>query len=81
MERFKWFTNILCEFYPCHSNIAQINCLFCYCPLYTLDDCGGDYDYTILDDGKDCSGCIFPHDIDHGWNEVMDGLSPVIKIN
>jgi Zn-finger protein len=33
--------------------------MFCYCPLYLLDDCGGKY---ILNYGiKDCSDCIIPH--------------------
>ena len=33
-----------CEFFPCHEGIAaeDFNCLFCYCPLYTLGEaCGG----------------------------------------
>ena len=27
-----------CEFFPCHktSHPEDFNCLFCYCPLYTL---------------------------------------------
>lgn len=39
----------------------RFNCLFCYCPLYTLGDrCGGSFAYT--EDGvKDCSGCVLPH--------------------
>lgn len=44
----------------CHDGIEHINCIFCYCPLYELDECGGDY--TILSNGiKDCSNCIRPH--------------------
>ena len=33
-----------CEFFPCHktSHPEDFNCLFCYCPLYTLGShCGG----------------------------------------
>ncbi|MGN0614385.1 MAG: cysteine-rich small domain-containing protein [Porcipelethomonas sp.] len=61
MDNYKFFINEKCEFFPCHKNISpdDFNCLFCYCPLYTLD-CGGNY--KILENGiKDCSGCNIPH--------------------
>ena len=52
-----------CEFFPCHktANPEDFNCLFCYCPLYTLGSrCGGSFKY--LENGvKDCSGCLLPH--------------------
>jgi Zn-finger protein len=58
------FTNRDCEYFPCHAGAdpEQFNCLFCYCPLYTLADrCGGNF--VFLPNGvKDCSGCLFPHD-------------------
>ena len=39
----------------------DFNCLFCYCPLYTLgDQCGGNFAY-IGDGIKDCSNCLLPH--------------------
>ena len=53
----KHFTNKNCEHYPCHS-MSDINCLFCFCPLYTLN-CGGNY--TIKNHIKDCSNCFLPH--------------------
>ena len=58
---YKFFQNTLCEFYPCHKfPHKDFNCLFCYCPLYLIKDCGGNYD--ILDNNiKDCSNCIVPH--------------------
>ena len=33
-----------CEFFPCHktSHPEDFNCLFCYCPLYTLGSKCGD---------------------------------------
>ena len=37
-----------CEFFPCHktSHPEDFNCLFCYCPLYTLGSkCGGNFRY------------------------------------
>ena len=52
-----------CEFFPCHKtdDPDNFNCLFCYCPLYTLGSkCGGNFVY--LDNGhKDCSSCLVPH--------------------
>ena len=58
-DHYRWFTNRECEYYPCHE-FAEINCLFCFCPLYFNDGCGGEY--TILKSGiKDCSGCMIPH--------------------
>ena len=56
---YDFFENRECEFYPCHKGIGEINCLFCFCPLY-LTDCGGNF--TILKNGiKDCSNCTLPH--------------------
>lgn len=52
-----------CEFFPCHAteDPENFNCLFCYCPLYTLGSkCGGNFRY--LENGvKDCSNCLVPH--------------------
>ncbi|HHW61995.1 MAG TPA: metal-binding protein [Syntrophomonadaceae bacterium] len=48
-----------CEYYPCHDG-EDMSCLFCYCPLYRMKDCGGNY--KILPGGiKDCSDCLLPH--------------------
>jgi alpha-ribazole phosphatase len=55
--------NRACEFFPCHQTDKpeDFNCLFCYCPLYTLGSkCGGNFRY--LENGhKDCSNCMVPH--------------------
>ena len=72
MEKEPWankhyacFTNRDCEFFPCHpvgeTEWENFNCLFCYCPLYTLGSkCGGNFRY--LENGvKDCSDCLLPH--------------------
>lgn len=77
-ERFKFFTHKECEYFPCHEGIAEedFNCLFCFCPLYTLgSECGGRIKY--LEDGtKDCSDCLIPHRkggyeyICNKWKEV-----------
>ena len=40
------FTHKECEYYPCHevSDPEQFNCLFCFCPLYSLGSrCGGKF--------------------------------------
>jgi len=61
-DNYKFCQSKGCEFFPCHSGIAEsdFNCRFCYCPLYPYDDCGGNY--KILDNGvKDCSECKIPH--------------------
>lgn len=63
MEHYKFFSNKECEYFPCHkvSNSDEFNCLFCYCPLYTLgDQCGGNFKYTDTNI-KDCSSCLVPH--------------------
>lgn len=68
---FKGFENKDCEYYPCH-NFEKINCIFCFCPLYSLNDCGGSY--TVLKNGnKDCSNCELPHK-DGGYDYVVEFL-------
>ncbi len=59
----RFFRNTECEHVPCHPGVSEeeFNCLFCYCPLYTLGSkCGGNFVY--LENGhKDCSNCLVPH--------------------
>lgn len=57
-NNFKHFSNKECEYYPCHD-LENINCLFCYCPLY-LTDCGGNF--VMYNGIKDCSHCTLVHD-------------------
>ena len=57
-----FFRNVECEYFPCHKvdNSDDFNCLFCYCPLYLFENCGGNFFFT--DKGvKDCSNCTVPH--------------------
>lgn len=57
-----FFQNGDCEYFPCHrtADTDNFNCLFCYCPLYPMADCGGRY--VLRDNGvKDCSACTLPH--------------------
>lgn len=55
-----FFCNRECEYYPCHETQEDLNCLFCFCPLYTMTDCGGCYTFTEAGI-KDCSACLLPH--------------------
>ena len=58
-----FYQNKACKYFPCHkvSNTENFNCMFCYCPLYTLGDrCGGNCSYTAKGI-KDCSKCLIPH--------------------
>lgn len=59
-----FFRNVECEHFPCHEvkNSEDYNCMFCYCLLYSLKDCGGNCKFTDKD-VKDCSECILPHKI------------------
>lgn len=71
---FKYFENKSCEFYPCH-NTEHINCLLCFCPLYTLD-CPGTPKYIKDKKGKtikDCSECVFPH-IEENYDKILKYL-------
>lgn len=58
---YKYYKNTACEFFPCHrvKDDEVFNCMFCYCPLYLLEECGGNYidNYGV----KDCSNCLIPH--------------------
>ena len=59
----RFFANKDCEYYPCHEGIEEINCLFCYCPLYRLENCPGTPSYKEKDGRriKVCTSCTFPH--------------------
>lgn len=68
---FKFFQNRSCEFFPCKKT-TRLNCLFCFCPLYHMDDCGGKF--VILDNGwKDCTECLLPHS-PNGHDYIMEKL-------
>lgn len=62
-DSYRFFENRSCEYYPCHSGIEEINCLFCFCPLYRMENCPGNPWYKEIN-GKNvkvCSDCVFPH--------------------
>ncbi len=67
--------NRVCAYFPCHrtDDAEHFNCLFCYCPLYRMEDCGGNP--TYLSNGiKDCSNCTVPHfHYDHVIRKLAKG--------
>ncbi len=64
---FKYFENRDCKYYPCHKGNEHINCMFCYCPLYHMENCPGTYKIIEKDSGpvKSCIDCRFPHEPDN----------------
>lgn len=69
---YSFFSNKDCEYYPCH-NIEEINCLFCFCPLYNKESCGGNF--KILENGtKDCSNCNIPHDSEKSYLYIISKI-------
>ncbi len=72
----RYFQNKDCEYYPCHP-MEELNCLFCFCPLYPFPDCGGDFTMLPQRDGssiKDCSNCCLPH-TKAGYDTIIARLS------
>ena len=59
----RYFENRDCNYHPCHEGIEEMNCLFCYCPLYHIESCPGSPRYTEKSGRqvKVCTGCTFPH--------------------
>ena len=80
-KHFSYFQNTECEFFPCHKTDKpeDFNCLFCYCPLYTLgDNCGGNFTYT--ENGiKDCSGCLRPHRREN-YHAIMEKMPLILEM-
>ncbi|MCH5272547.1 MAG: metal-binding protein [Lachnospiraceae bacterium] len=58
-----FFANKECQYYPCHKGIEELNCLFCYCPLYRMEQCPGNPSYKEKEGKKIkvCTDCTFPH--------------------
>jgi len=71
---YRFFQNKECQFFPCHKteDLEGFNCLMCYCPLYYIPNCGGNFTYT-KDGIKDCTDCLLPHyDYDHCVNKITE---------
>ncbi|ARC86957.1 cysteine-rich small domain protein [Clostridium argentinense CDC 2741] len=74
-ENYKFFQHKECEFFPCHKvkDEDKFNCLFCYCPLYFLEECGGNN--SDFNGVKDCSNCMIPHSqngYDYIFNKIVE---------
>jgi len=80
-ENYKFFQNTECEYFPCHKTGKKedFNCLFCYCPLYTLGvNCGGNY--KILENGiKSCEDCLFPH-VKENYDKINSRFKDIVDV-
>lgn len=78
-NNYAYFQNRDCEYFPCHKTDEDFfNCLFCYCPLYSMGSkCGGDFTFTP-DGIKDCSNCLIPHK-SSGYSYVISKCPEVLK--
>ena len=74
-QSYKFFNNRACKYFPCHETQKpdELNCLFCFCPLYAMDDkCGGIFEYTKKG-VKVCMNCSWPHNPE-SYSLIMDKL-------
>ena len=77
-HNYQFFNHKECEYYPCHQmDREKLNCLFCFCPLYVLKDCGGNY--QMKGDIKDCSHCILPHQREN-YDYIMKRYQDIQKV-
>ncbi len=71
----RFFENKECKYFPCHKGLEEFNCLFCYCPLYSRENCPGNPEF-LEKDGKRikvCTNCTFPHQAEN-YDAVMEIL-------
>ena len=47
----RFFENRACKYFPCHKGLENLNCLFCYCPLYCRENCPGNLKF-IEEEGR-----------------------------
>ena len=74
-NNYNWYCNKECKYYPCHQLLNcydELNCMFCFCPLYRQSDCGGNYE-TTPQGIKDCSNCTMPHH-ENSYQYIMSKL-------
>ena len=74
--------NTSCEYFPCHTikDEKKFNCLFCYCPLYTLGErCGGSPIYTSTGI-KSCRECSIIHEKEEGILHIKKMIPKVLKM-
>jgi len=75
----KFFSNKSCIHFPCHDmpEDANLNCLFCYCPLYPLGtECGGVFKWVEFENIKMklCMDCTIPH-LPNNYDYVINKLT------
>ncbi len=72
---YSFFENKECQYFPCHEGLQEFNCLFCYCPLYTKENCPGNPEYLEKDGKriKGCTNCLFPHRPEN-YRVILDKL-------
>ena len=72
----RFFENRECEYFPCHKGLEDCNCLFCYCPFNSMEQCPGTPEYIEVRGKriKDCSNCVFPHKPEN-YDVIMELLS------
>ncbi len=76
---FRYYKNTACQYYPCHNtDVDEFNCMFCYCPLYLIKECGGRY--SVISGIKDCSRCFIPHSF-KGYDYINERLIQYTKAN
>ncbi len=78
----RFFENKKCKYFPCHKGIDEFNCLFCYCPLYHLENCPGNPVYKEKDRGtiKICTNCTFPHQPEN-YDVIIEMIKLGLKAN
>ncbi|MCL2632804.1 MAG: cysteine-rich small domain-containing protein [Coriobacteriia bacterium] len=71
----RFFRNTQCRYFPCHSEPEpeSFNCMFCFCPLYSMGDkCGGDFVFS--EKGmKNCKDCHLPHQAEY-YDVIIEEL-------
>ena len=80
-KHYSFFTNRACEFFPCHKGAdpESFNCLFCYCPLYTLGkSCGGNCEF-LKSGVKSCMNCNFPHQR-RNYEKIISRFQEIVAV-
>ena len=70
---YRFFENKECDYFPCHERKDDFNCLFCYCPLYYIENCPGNPIYKEKEGKrlKICTNCTFPHKPEN-YDKIID---------
>lgn len=80
-KEYSFFSHKNCEFFPCHKGADpnDFNCLFCYCPLYTLGkSCGGNCEF-LKSGVKSCMNCNFPHQR-RNYEKIISRFQDIVAV-